>query len=464
MVREISDKLHEQAIIGRVSWLIKLRWLAVVGMIGTVLFVDKLFPIILPPFAKHWMLYIALLIAGYNCILLIRLRQVQRQVDVDPAMVIRCAQRLTHLQIVADLICLTVILDLSGGLINPLCMFMLFHIAIAGIILPRVQAFRVALLASMLLLVMGMIGKLIPHWRVPLRGFPFELSDPLTENWFYIFAIWLSYTITFFLIAYFTTGVSGQLRDALDNLERANNALREQDKTKSRFLRVVAHQLRSPLAAIISLIHAYQDTGRINNLPSECRDLFERIECRGQSMMELIGDLLRLTQIRENLDQQEQVREINIYQTILDTVQMFSHQAANKGIELNVWFEDKDTTILARPRDITDIVANLVSNAVKYTKRGRIEVLGRRKGDKYILTVSDTGIGIPEEAQSKLFDEFYRAENARTTSEPSSGLGLNIVQAIVNKMGGKISFESKVGQGTTFTVELPITSGNVRKN
>ncbi len=463
MGHEISDKLHEQAILGRVLWLIKLRWLAVWGMIFTVLFVDKVFPIMLPAFSKHWMLYIALLIASYNVVLFLRLRRVRRFVDVNPEFVIRCAQRLTQIQIVADLICLTIILDLSGGLINPLCMFMLFHIAIAGIILSRVQAFRVALLACMLLLVMGMIGRLMPSWRVPLRGFPLELENPLTENWFYIFSVWLSYTITFFLIAYFTTGVSGQLREALDNLEQANKALRKQDETKSRFLRVVAHQLRSPLAAIISLIRAYQDTGRINNLPSECKDLFERIDRRCQSMMDLISDLLRLTQIKENLDEQEQVKQVNIYQVALDTIQMFSQQAESKNLELDIQFEDEDTVILARERDISDIIGNLVSNAIKYTDSGRIEVSGKREGDKYVLTVSDTGIGIPEEDQPKLFEEFYRASNAKKTSEPSSGLGLNIVKAIVQKLGGEITFTSKPGEGTTFVVELPLSGADEEK-
>ncbi len=465
MRQDISDKLHEQAIIGRVSWLIKLRWLAVCGMIFTVLFVDKVFPITLPLFAKHWMLYIAIFIAGYNVILLLRLKQVRQFINTDPDFVIRCTQRLTQIQIVADLICLTIILDLSGGLINPLCMFMLFHIAIAGIILSRIQAFRVALLACMLLLVMGMIGALFPDWRVPLKGFPLELPNALTENWFYIFSVWLSYTITFFLIAYFTTGVSGQLREALDNLERANNALREQDKVKSRLLRVVAHQLRSPLAAIISLIHAYQDTGRIKNLPSECKDLFERIDRRCQSMMELISDLLRLTQIKENLDEQEQLQDVNIYKVALDVVQMFSQQASDKGLELNIHFENEDATIRARERDIADIIGNLVSNAIKYTEKGKIEITGSRVGDKYILTVSDTGIGIPEEDQPKLFDEFYRASNAKKTSEPSSGLGLNIVKAIVTKLGGEITFTSKQGQGTKFIVTLPLSpANNTNKN
>lgn len=455
MSEQITEGLHEQAIVGRVSWLIRMRWLAVLGLSVSALVAGEGFPVTLPDFSVYALLGFAAFIGLYNLIFLLRLRQVSRFLDTNPAKVLRCMQRLTHLQIIADLVCLTIILDLAGGLINPLCLFMIFHIAIAGIILHRIQAFRVALLASCLLLVMGMTGKLIPSWRVPLGGFPLEMNPPLTENWFFISATWFAYTITFFLIAYFTTVISGQLRDARDKLEEANAILKKQDQTKSKFMRVVAHQLRSPLGAILSLIHAYSSTGAINNKDA-MNDLYKRIEVRCHSLLDLVNDLLRLTQITEELDKHEEEKKIDMSEAINDVVNMYKQHAEEHGLKLLVETDNSNATIRMRERDISDILGNLVSNAIKYTNQGEIKVAGYRRGDKYTIEVSDTGIGIPEESQANLFDEFYRAPNAKKRNVHSSGLGLNIVRAIVQRLRGNISFTSAIGKGTTFTIELPL--------
>lgn len=447
--------------IGRVAWLIKLRWLAVLALAAVSLLVRVLPQVHLPAYAIHAMLAIVALIAFYNLLLYTGIRKVYRLLQIDTAAALNAARRLTHIQIVADLICLTVILDLAGGLINPLCVFMVFHIAIAGIILPRREAFLIALLAGMLLTIMGMVGALWPTWRVPIDSFPLEAvyrpTTSLSERWFFTFSVSFALSCTFFLIAYFTSGISRQLHLALANLEDANATLHRQSEVKSRFLRIIAHQLRSPLAAIISLAHAYLGSAEQQTLPEGLRNLLVRIERRCQAMMGLIDDLLRLTRIREDLDKQEKIERVDVGQVILDQCLMFEAQANEKGLELEVRVEkDKPSQVQARHQDISDVVENLLSNAIKYTEHGKVTVQGWAEAKRYIFSVKDTGIGIPPQDQKHLFEEFFRASNALISEPHSSGLGLNIVQAIVTRLSGKIDFTSNVGEGTMFRVELPL--------
>ncbi len=335
-----AEKLYERTLLERVEWLISLRWIAVAGLAGTAITVDRIFPITLPPISKVGLLGFAGFLGLYNLLLYLRLRYIFKEAKRDPSLMIKCPYRLTHIQIIVDLVCLAIILNLAGGLINPLCLFMIFHIAIAGIILPRMQVFRVASFASCLLLIMGVVGKVYPHIRVPLEGFPLEIDPPLTENWFFIISSWLSYTITFFLIAYFTANISSQLRDALIKLEEANESLQEQDKMKSKLLRIVAHQLKSPLATMTTMVKAFLTTQEEETLDPHIYELLNKILTRSNAMLELVDDLLRLTQIKEGLDKHEEIKDIKVADVILETAQMFAEQAQEKGIDFELVVDD----------------------------------------------------------------------------------------------------------------------------
>lgn len=446
--------------VGRVAWLIRLRWLAVVAVALVSLLVDSIPHISLEHYARYSILAIIGLMGFYNFLLFRRIRRVKRKLQADPSQAIASARRLTHIQITADLFCLTIILHLAGGLINPLCVFMVFHIAIAGIILTRREAFLIALLASMLLTILGMAGALWPSIRVPIENYPLEIvysvSTPSVEKWFYTFSVCFVLSCTFFLIAYFTSSVSKQLHIALSHLEDANTILQKQSEAKSRFLRKIAHQMRSPLAAIISLAHAYLSLAEQKSLPQELQDLLDRIERRCQGMMTLIDELLHLTRIQEGLYPQEETELVDVGKVIVDRCKMFEVQANEKGLKLIVKVDNVPAKVRARHRDIADIVENMVTNAIKYTERGEIHVAGRSRAGIYVMEFKDTGIGIPQEDRMHIFDEFFRGSNAVTTEWHSTGLGLNIVLAIVTRLAGKIDFTTKIGEGTIFLVELPL--------
>jgi len=426
-------------------------------LVGTVILTDKILPVRFTVTAELVMLGIVGLIACYNLVLQRRTVSIRRWALERPEQAAKAAKRLAHIQIIADLICLAIILNFSGGLINPLCIFMVFHVAIAGIMLASREAFAVALLASVLLTIMGITGQVWPAIRSPLEGFPLENMDPpLTHNWFYIFSICEAMTCTFFLIAYFTSGISVQLREAYRNLADANLALQQRDLAKSRFMRVLAHQLRSPLAAIVSLIHVFGDSDS-HEIPNEQRHLLDRIHNRCHCMMEMVDDLLRLTKLQQGLMVDQERNVFDLTEAIRDTLKLYEEQAQEKGLDWQVRLPTVPARISASERDISDLVSNLVANAIKYTgSPGTINIEGNVEADNYVLQVADTGIGIPQEDQQQLFDEFFRAGNARKVDAHGTGLGLSIVNAVAEQLGGQVDFQSKENKGTTFCITIPL--------
>jgi signal transduction histidine kinase len=133
--------------------------------------------------------------------------------------------------------------------------------------------------------------------------------------------------------------------------------------------------------------------------------------------------------------------------------------AEGKGLRLDLQQPGESLDVYCDPADLDRIVVNLVGNAVKYTANGHVRVSLAMADDRVRLEVADTGIGIPREALPSLFNEFYRAPNAKAAGESGTGLGLAIVKLLVARYGGEISVASQEGKGTTMTVTLPPSPG-----
>jgi signal transduction histidine kinase len=140
---------------------------------------------------------------------------------------------------------------------------------------------------------------------------------------------------------------------------------------------------------------------------------------------------------------------------VADAVERFQSVAREKGLSLTVAQPDEPLLVLCDPGDVERIIVNLISNAVKYTKKGGVTVTLGRDADGVRLEVSDTGIGIPADALPHLFREFYRAGNAKATEEAGTGLGLSIIKLLLDRYGGRTSVSSEEGKGTTFVVTIP---------
>jgi len=236
-------------------------------------------------------------------------------------------------------------------------------------------------------------------------------------------------------------------------LERRALELERLDRVKSTFTRTVAHELRAPTAAIQSYLRLILD-GYIP--PEQQRKYLIRAEQRTSAQLELISDLLHLAHL-QNPDLRIEREPVNVAESLREVCDLMSSRAQEKRIKLIVSVPEETYTISADPKHIKQLWSNLVSNAIKYTDEGgAVNITMTVQNKQVIISVRDTGIGIAPEYLPRIFEEFYRTKAAKEHSEMGTGLGLSIVKRIVETYQGHIDVQSAVGQGSTFTVTLPV--------
>jgi PAS domain S-box-containing protein len=234
------------------------------------------------------------------------------------------------------------------------------------------------------------------------------------------------------------------------------------DKMKSEFISIASHQLRTPLSAIKTYSHLLAE-GYVGQLTPEQIELMQIILTSIGRMNELIDTLLDVTKIEAGklgLDL-KMVKLGAICQEIIDELKQY---ADLKHITLKTDIDTKLET-MTDPLLAKEVFANLLSNAIKYTPdNGTITLRLRGKGNMIVYSVQDTGLGIPEGVQDRIFTKFFRAPNVVRKETSGTGLGLYLVKSIVDNLGGKVWFKSKENQGSTFYFELPLATMTTSKN
>ncbi|MFQ6101276.1 MAG: ATP-binding protein [Anaerolineae bacterium] len=232
-------------------------------------------------------------------------------------------------------------------------------------------------------------------------------------------------------------------------------ALEALEASKAHFIRVAAHELRSPVAVTQSLVRGVLK-GYAGEMSDKQAEIFSRISRRLDFLESLVNDLLDLAAGKVPELAEEEVAVV-VNASVGRAVLLLQPRAEEKGVDLVHRACSEELVVRGTEEGLDRIFVNLVGNAVKYTPSGgSVTVSLRREGDEILVEVADTGIGIPEEALPHLFEEFYRAPNAKALDEVGTGLGLPIVKDLVERYGGRIEIESRVGQGSTFTVTFPI--------
>jgi PAS domain S-box-containing protein len=229
--------------------------------------------------------------------------------------------------------------------------------------------------------------------------------------------------------------------------------LREIDRLKSEFIATASHELRTPLTSVQMGVHLLLEgaAGELNDKQTEvlgaCREDCERLD-------KLMRDLLDLSRIEAG-ESQPDLQPIRARELIMDEVETLRPQVEAKGVSFAVDMPVDLPRILADRSQIERVVANLVVNAVRYTKQGEIRITAEPRGHYVAVSVSDTGEGIPPEYLPHIFDKFVQVPGAATGG---AGLGLAISRLIVEAHGGQISVQSEVGHGSTFTFTLPVAA------
>jgi PAS domain S-box-containing protein len=247
--------------------------------------------------------------------------------------------------------------------------------------------------------------------------------------------------------------VVGTNLDVTD-LKRAEQALREADKRKDEFLATLAHELRNPLAPIRTGLHVLRKTGGAGVDSARLHDMMER---QVDHLVRLVDDLLDVSRISRGKIELKRER-VNLAKVIDHAIETVRQAIEARDLKLNVVAPEPPLFLDADPVRLAQVFANLLNNAAKYTDAGgRIEISADRRGSEAVVSVTDTGVGIPAEMLGRVFDLFTQVNSTLGRSHGGLGIGLALVREIIRLHGGEVEAHSDgQGRGSRFVVSLPL--------
>jgi signal transduction histidine kinase len=234
---------------------------------------------------------------------------------------------------------------------------------------------------------------------------------------------------------------------------RLYDEVRQADQLKAAFLASVSHELRTPLTSIIGYVDMLQKG--IYGEPSErMRDPLVYMRQSSMALLRMINDILDFSRAQAGHLKVE-LQPTNLLNCVANVVGQLRPQLAERGLGFELDVPTGLPPVRANPARLEQVLTNLLSNAVKFTERGQISVCAAQIGETVRLQVRDTGVGIAPEDQALIFQEFRRVETPGRRVG-GTGLGLAISRRILELMGATITVESALGEGSTFTIELPV--------
>lgn len=432
------------SLIQRAYWLIRLRWVAIATLAIATFVACRFLEISLPASALYT---ISAVLLVYNFVLYDLLRYwTWGGKEPSPR---RIGQIITF-QISADLLILATILHFSGGIENPFSFFFVFHMIIASILGSKLRSYLQATLAVLLfggLVVLEAVGW-VTHYG--LTGFA---GHQLYGDRTFVFGFLFVFTITLYLVVYMTTSISEQLRKQQESYKRANALLQEKDQLKNEYVLRLTHDIKGHLAAVQSCLDIVFN-GMVGPLNEKQKDLVERAHRRTGKCMAFITALLRLTRMK--LTGRLETERFSLRNCVFSALASVQNKAQKKEIALTHRIDPTVDEIVGEALLIEETVTNILFNAVKYTPNGgKVDIEVKQDGMFIRVRVTDAGIGVPEADLIRIFEEFYRADNARTTERDGTGLGLAFAKEVVERHGGRIWAENNPQGGSTFTFTLP---------
>ncbi len=387
------------------------------------------------------LLVIGILVLGYNSILFFVSR-------ADTISLIRI-QRIAWGQVVMDWLAMITLVHFTGGITSPALIYFVIHAALSGTLLLPWQTRGLTLLVILIVGGLAWLERIgtVPHVVIT----DLELAEALHKSPTYIAAVVFFFGSTVLTLSELVTHNAQRLR-------QREQQIRELFEARSTFVRVATHELRAPLGASLSLMRNIEQ-GYAGELSAQQAAIFSRITNRLEGLQKLIDDLLILARSREASIAHAPLQPDSVRTNLDKIIEQERPHAEQKQITLHCHLDDAPGIVMSGNVGLNIIFGNLINNAIKYTPEGgevTIDYKTSLEKNRVYVSVTDTGIGIPADDFPYIFNEFFRAKNAKRTQITGTGIGLSTVHTLVQRYNGNISLDSEEGKGTIVTVTLPL--------
>lgn len=409
------------------KWFTKLRWYAIISLLIYWLALNIIFNFELKFVQTAVILISAIIITIYNYYFHQSLEDENNRFVKNPII-------LSLLQIILDLITLSVIVYYSGGIEAPIFMFYIFHMIIASLILPTKLVYIIAvnLIGGFTILSLFEFYGIIPHQ--PIVGlYPIDLYN--SEG--FVFSVLVIFSFVLFISIKLTSKIAEELYSREKQLRLALNDVHRSEESKQKYIIAVVHELKSPIAAATSGIELVLGN-YVGTISEDIRHTLERSKIRLKESIDNINNILRVSRFKllNKIDEEELI----LSELITKIIEKVYPITERKQIKINSEIKE-NITIIGDIVLLELVFSNLLGNAIKYTpKPGNIFINVKQYEKGIQIEMNDDGIGIPKKDIEKIFEEYYRASNVKDIE--GTGTGLALVKQIVETHKGSIKIES----------------------
>jgi signal transduction histidine kinase len=362
------------------------------------------------------------------------------------------------LQMLLDLISLSLLVYYTGGIESPLYMLFVFHMIIGSLILPGAVVYTIATIFVLIFAAMITLehtGVIVHHHVKGLLDFH------LYNNLYFVTAFLATFSFMIFVSVYLANGIARQLydreKDLVDSIKKINAA----EKEKQQYIMGIVHEIKTPIAAVTSYLDLILQKF-LGPVDEKVEEKLLRAKTRSDEGIQMINDVLNVSKLK--LYDQFNEEEIELEELVCGVIKRRQPFADARLVNMKFKDERKNKDPLTGDKYLLDIaISNLVGNSIKYNSDGgKVEIRTKDKNGNVLIEVCDDGIGINHDEQPKIFNDFFRASNAKKVSTEGSGLGLSVVKKIIERHDGTISVKSpsrmakKDQPGSCFTIELPL--------